>query len=311
MRLRRDTEERVRDVTTLAKLDGARQALAEAKTLDDIVAIRDIAVAAASFAKAAKLSGEAYAEALEIKRDAERRAGQKLAELEKGTKTSTPREVISPYRQVLDEQRIGKDHAARWQKLATLSDDEFAANQAAMRERITRAAETGSSVTYKHQPGIDASKGNVPLAGTSHLYTVSKLLWPSDVEDVLQGLLLGRSLHACCGVSKLGDVRLDLDATHQPDIEADAADMPVADDEYDTVLCDPPYNGDHDWNHRLLAELSRVAAKRIVFQHWFIPASPDGRYRKAQEKFALSEIYVWQPKTYFGRAQLVSVFDHV
>jgi hypothetical protein len=302
-------------VTTLAKLDRARQALAEAKTLEDIVSIRDIAVAAASFAKAAKLSGEAYAEALEIKRDAERRAGQKLGELEKtkgrpaDSRTDNP--VGSSYAKTLDAENIHERQAQRWQKLAELSDEDFAANQAAMRERITRAAETGSSVTYKHQPGIDASKGNVPLAGTSHLYTVSKLLWPSDVEDVLQGLLLGRSLHACCGVSKLGDVRLDLDATHQPDIEADAADMPVADDEYDTVLCDPPYNGDHDWNHRLLAELSRVAAKRIVFQHWFIPASPDGRYRKAQEKFALSEIYVWQPKTYFGRAQLVSVFDHV
>lgn len=43
----------------LAKLSQARQALAEAKTLDDIIGIRDLAVAAAQFAKAAKLSGEA------------------------------------------------------------------------------------------------------------------------------------------------------------------------------------------------------------------------------------------------------------
>jgi hypothetical protein len=33
------------------------------------------------------------------------------------------------------------------------------------------------TVTYKNQPGIEKLKGNVPLAGTSHLYTVKKRLW--------------------------------------------------------------------------------------------------------------------------------------
>jgi hypothetical protein len=169
-----------------------------------------------------------------------------------------------------------------------------------------------SSVTYKNQPAIDRSGGSVPLAGNSHLYTVKKVLWPDSISEFLSTLLLGRSLHVCCGKSQLGDVRLDMNE-ESADIRCDAADMRghVADGEFDTVLCDPPYNGQFQWNHDLLAELARVASSRIVFQHWFIPANPSGTYKKAQDKFALSQSYVWQPKTYFGRAQIISVFDRI
>ena len=169
-----------------------------------------------------------------------------------------------------------------------------------------------ATVTYKHQPAIHATRGAVPLAGTSHVYTVGKVLWPDAIEDFLSGLFIGRTLHVCCGKSRLGDVRLDL---NEPgvDIQCDAADMReyVADGEFETVLCDPPYNGKFQWNHDLLSELARVASRRIVFQHWFIPATPQGCYKKAQERFVLSAAYVWQPRTYFGRAQVISVFDAV
>ena len=167
-----------------------------------------------------------------------------------------------------------------------------------------------ATVTYKHQPAIHKTLAHVPLAGDSHVYTVEKVLWPDAVESLLKTLFVGRVLHVCCGLSMLGDVRLDL---HQPnvDIQCDAANMRgvVADGEFDTVLCDPPYNGKFQWNHDLLTELARVASKRIVFQHWFIPATPQGRYKKAQERFGLTSTYVWQPRTYFGRAQVISVFD--
>lgn len=164
------------------------------------------------------------------------------------------------------------------------------------------------TVTYKNQPAIEHTKGAVPLAGNSHLYTVTKMLWPDAVSHVLWELLIPKSLHVCAGMSPLGDVRLDKNA-EQVDVKADAARLPFADDSFESVLCDPPYNGEFQWNHDLLDELGRVAAKRIIFQHWFIPANPDGRYKKAQSKFSLSSLYAWQPQTYFGRAQLISVFD--
>lgn len=169
-----------------------------------------------------------------------------------------------------------------------------------------------ATVSYKNQPAIEKTKGNVPLAGNSHVYTVAKVLWPEEVERFLQTLFVGKTLHVCCGKSLLGDVRLDA-MEETADIKCDAADMKsvVSDGEFDTVLCDPPYNGKFQWNHDLLSELHRVASKRIVFQHWFIPANPAGRYKKYQNGWCLSAVYVWQPRTYFGRVQVISVFDKV
>jgi 16S rRNA G966 N2-methylase RsmD len=165
------------------------------------------------------------------------------------------------------------------------------------------------TVTYKNQPAIEATKGNVPLAGTSHLYTVTKVLWSDSIQEFLQTLFVGKTLHVCCGMSLLGDVRVDLDSNHNPDFICDAAKLCFSDDSFDTVLCDPPYNGKFQWNHDMLSELSRVADKRLIFQHWYVPANKMGLYKKAQNKFELTQPYVWQGQTYFGRAQIISVFD--
>ena len=167
-----------------------------------------------------------------------------------------------------------------------------------------------ATITYKNQPAIEKPKGSVPLAGTSHIYTVKKRLWNDSIEDVLQSLFKGTVLHLCCGVSRLGDVRVDSDITHSPDIVCDASDTKeyIKNGEIDTVLCDPPYNGKFQWNHDLLAELPRVAKKRIIFQHWFLPCDSLGRYKK-NHTFLLKELLCWQPKTYFGRVQMISIFD--
>jgi hypothetical protein len=143
---------------------------------------------------------------------------------------------------------------------------------------------------------------------------VTALLWPEQVEAVLARDLAeigGRSLHVCCGKSRLGSIRLDLDLENRPAVVADANRLPFANDAFDTVLCDPPYNGRMQWNHDMLTELSMVASRRIIFQHWFIPATKDGLYKKAHEKFGLARLYVWQGRAYFGRAQLITVFDRV
>ncbi len=165
------------------------------------------------------------------------------------------------------------------------------------------------TVTYKHQPAIDRTRGAVPISGTDYPYSVLKILWPEDVERFILTLLVGQSLHVCCGKSRIGTTRLDIDPSHQPDICADAAKIPLPNGSFDTVLCDPPYNGNMQWNHDLLRELLRVASRRIIFQHWFIPADATGRYKKAKDGWGLSALYAWMPRTYFGRAQLISVFD--
>lgn len=304
----------------LAKLDKATQMLAEAKTLDEVKEIMDVAEAARVYARAAKLGLEAYNHAAEVKVRAERKAGELLAELnthQKGgdRKSKSTMDFDRRYRDVLEEGKIPDATAYRWQQVADMPELVFEKQLEKMRGEkpittsgiIKSNGKHNGSVSYKNQPAIQATRGAVPLAGNSHVYTVAKLLWPEDVEKLLSQLLIGTSLHLCCGKSKLGTVRLDL---HEPgaDIQADAAHTGLDDKSFDTVLCDPPYNGEFQWNHDLLEELARLSRQRIIFQHWFIPANPDGLYKKANN-FQLSEIFVWQPRTYFGRAQLISVFD--
>ena len=164
-----------------------------------------------------------------------------------------------------------------------------------------------STVTYKSQDGIHRTRGSVPLAGTSHVYTVSKLLWATPVSEFLETLLIEPTLHLCCGKSELGNVRLDL-YERDIDVRADAARVPFPTDSFNTVLIDPPYNGVFQWNHDMLSEIGRIASKRFIFQHWFSPVDIHGRFKK-DHTFSLSGLYAWMPRTYFGRMQIISVFD--
>lgn len=206
-----------------------------------------------------------------------------------------------------------------------------------------------STVTYHNQPGIHKTRGSVPLAGTEHAYRVGKVLWPATVEDWIESKLIGTTVHICCGRSQLGDVRVDIDPEVFPDIVADAANLHmIADQSFDTVVCDPPYNGKFRWMHDMLNELHRIAKHRIIFQHWFSPVDKQGRFKKAHvfeltdsavvqtlepdnvmlsvytdgalysckveessHTFILSDLTYWQPRTYFGRVQLISVLDKV
>lgn len=162
-------------------------------------------------------------------------------------------------------------------------------------------------VTYKNQPAIHKTKGKVPMEGNTHPYTVSKLLWPGDVENWIADHLRGTTLHICCGKSMLGDCRLDI---YEPnaDITGDAARLPFKDRSWDTLLIDPPYNGVFRWMHDMLSELSRVAERRIIFQHWYLPVNRQRQFKKAH-RFELTEVAVWQPRTYFGRVNVLAVLD--
>jgi len=146
-----------------------------------------------------------------------------------------------------------------------------------------------STVTYKNQPAIHETRGAIPLAGNSRIYTVSKLLWPKDVEDFLETLLIGNTLHICCGRSNLGNIRLDL---YEKDVNVigDMIKLPFGNQSFDTTLIDPPYNSKLQIMHDMLSELSRVSKQRIIFQHWFSPVDKLGQYRK-DHSFILTALY--------------------
>lgn len=112
----------------LVKLDKATHLLAEAKTLDEIKNIMDVAEAARTYARAAKLGLEAYNHAAEVKVRAERKAGEFLKRLERipGQRTDKPHSILergsSQYSDVLKENAIPTTSAYRWQQLADMPE---------------------------------------------------------------------------------------------------------------------------------------------------------------------------------------------
>ena len=120
----------------LAKLDRAAQMLAEAKDLDDVKYIMDIAEAARTYARAARLGLDAQNHAAEICLTAKRKAGEFLAQLEKGSGTgrgntleniSMRGNVLypSPFSEAITESGITPQDAARWQQMASVPEPVF------------------------------------------------------------------------------------------------------------------------------------------------------------------------------------------
>lgn len=117
-------------MTALAKLDKARQMLAESRTLPEIKKIRDIAEAAKVYAKAAHLGHEAQNYAAEISLLAARKAGEILKQLERSPggepakkRHSTPAmlaAVESEYSKALKESGTSERTAQYWQRLAAV-----------------------------------------------------------------------------------------------------------------------------------------------------------------------------------------------
>jgi N6-adenosine-specific RNA methylase IME4 len=129
----------------LAKLDRATQMLAEARDLDDVKHIMDIAEAARTYARAARLGLDAQNHAAEICLMAKRRAGEFLAQLEKDkggrpVKNSFSGETVSQFAEAVDAAGITPVEASRFQLIASLPEDKFA-------EVVNEAKQSGKELT--------------------------------------------------------------------------------------------------------------------------------------------------------------------
>ncbi len=112
------------------RLDDARRALAEIKTIDEAKGILDVAHAAAVYARKAKLGLETQNHATEIKLRAERRAGELLEYLERkqGMRsdiTSSTGGKSSPYARALKDNQLSYQAAYRWRRIASLPSADF------------------------------------------------------------------------------------------------------------------------------------------------------------------------------------------
>ena len=110
----------------IAKLDTARTALAEAKTIQDVKKISDIAGAAEVYARQQQLGDEAIGYAHAIKIEAMRRLGEMLKETPKNTGArGVGKSGVPPENPTLEEYGLTKKVSMISQKLAELPKEQF------------------------------------------------------------------------------------------------------------------------------------------------------------------------------------------
>ena len=94
-------------------------------------------------------------------------------------------------------------------------------------------------------------------------------IWTTEETDFYREKCIGRTIHVCCGVSSIGDVRVDIEPQAEGVIKADYRNLPYPDQSFDTALCDPPWGKREQVSKGLswLYELSRVSRKRVIIIH--------------------------------------------
>jgi hypothetical protein len=94
--------------------------------------------------------------------------------------------------------------------------------------------------------------------------TVLKVNWVHhrDVERWLRRMKVGRTLNVCCGMSRVGDVRVDTDPNTNRTEEGDLFHLRFAPLSFDTVIVDPPfpYFSRFDWVNKC----AKIARKRLL-----------------------------------------------
>ena len=146
---------------SLVRYGAARRALEEAARVDEVKQIRDMAVAAQVYAKQAK-DVELINSATEIRKRAERRAGEILREMEKnkgsrsqlqsdvpvGGRAPTPPTDPTP---TLKEIGVTKAQSARWQQLAAMTAEQFEQHVATSKKQAAASLDRTASAAEKKE----------------------------------------------------------------------------------------------------------------------------------------------------------------
>lgn len=112
--------------TTLVRLARARAALAEARTLDDVLKIRDIARASEVLLRAAREAGDAANDAAEVRILAEHKAGGMLREMKDNKQRAssggdyTSSNSKTPTTSTLSDMGVTRMESHRWQRLSDI-----------------------------------------------------------------------------------------------------------------------------------------------------------------------------------------------
>lgn len=179
--------------TAIAKLSRIRTALEAAKSIDEVVDVRDQAAAVVTYAKAIGLSTQNVNAAVEVKLRAERKAGSLLASVNKvhGAR-GIGKKVEFHNGTSLADLGVDKKQSHRWQKLSQMPEDEFG-------KLVHRTNEEGKELTTagvmrewaamcKPSNGTPLECGTTISAALERLHSAVKRLygeWPADQRNVL------------------------------------------------------------------------------------------------------------------------------
>ncbi len=88
---------------------------------------------------------------------------------------------------------------------------------------------------------------------------------PDAVERWLGSMAIGRTLNVCCGMSRVGEVRVDTDPNSERTEDGDMFNLRFEPKSFDTVICDPPFSIYNRF--RWIMKLSDLARKRFTLSH--------------------------------------------
>lgn len=83
-----------------------------------------------------------------------------------------------------------------------------------------------------------------------------------DVEKWLSKMAIGRTLNVCCGMSQVGEIRVDTDPNTKRTEEGDLFRLRFPARSFVTVICDPPFS--YFNRFRWIVELADIADKRLL-----------------------------------------------
>jgi ParB family chromosome partitioning protein len=152
--------------TALVQYDRARQALAMARSIDEVKKVRDQAEALRLYVRQQGEGLEMQNDIAEIKLRAERRAGELLSEMDRaqGVRTDlTSCQGGTKFAETLEELEIPKRTAYRWQAEATIPDEIFeqhVAETKAAGEELTSIGVYRLARRLDDKPHVSHNSGN-------------------------------------------------------------------------------------------------------------------------------------------------------
>lgn len=141
----------------LVRYDAMCRAIAEAEAVDEVKDIRDKALALEAYARQA-MNTEAEEQARRIRIRAERRVGELLRGLPRATPQTAnpggrpvsdgPTRVQTPYAKALADNRLSRQQANEFERLAEVPEDLFE------KELETQGSPTAATIIHVHKPVV-------------------------------------------------------------------------------------------------------------------------------------------------------------